>query len=449
MRAEQQLLSARSVRWLDVGVVIWIVVWVALGVLIWHDISAQAQLGANVIKVGTAVKDTGQALGVVGGLPLVGGQIGSFADRIKTMGAEVAASGQDSRSSIRRTAVVAGLGVGILPAALVLLLYLPARLRWRRYVGADRAGAAGRRRRPGVRAVPGAPGLRRPALGLPARDQRRTRGATSAAASAGRSPTRSWSAWGCAGLTASGAHPEGGPPASLGSAAQARLARVRMRSAPERPGQSPRRMVESCASTKPAGSAALRAQRSRRASALLLALVRVRRAGRRSGRPGGRPRGGQGLHHHERQHRRQVLPQRRRAHHRHADARLLGHVPLRLLGPARPKAPTASRCSAPAARRPPTRRRPCRTSCRDSATVGSSTGETETYAVAGPRHHRARPAQLRAHRHARRPSPCDYVRQGRRQALHRHRRAVLAVHRRRHGGRVAQRAASPCTCRRA
>ena len=136
MRAEQQLLSARSVRWLDVGVVVWIVVWIALGVLIWHDISAQDQLGANVIKVGTAVKDTGQALGVVGGLPLVGGQIGSFADRITTMGAEVAASGQDSRSSIRRTAVVAGLGVGILPAALVLLLYLPARLRWKRYVGA-------------------------------------------------------------------------------------------------------------------------------------------------------------------------------------------------------------------------------------------------------------------------------------------------------------------------
>jgi hypothetical protein len=146
MRAETQLLSARSVRWLDVGVVVWIVVWVALGVLIWSDIRAQAQLGATVIKVGTAVKDTGEALGVVGGLPLVGDQIGQFADRIKTMGAEVETSGQDSRDSIERTAVIAGLGVGILPAALVLLLYLPARIRWKRYVGAIAAalpGAAG------------------------------------------------------------------------------------------------------------------------------------------------------------------------------------------------------------------------------------------------------------------------------------------------------------------
>jgi hypothetical protein len=143
MGAESQLLSARSVRWLDVGVAAWIVVWIVLGVLIWSDIGAQAQLSTDVIKVGTAVKDTGKALGVVGGLPLVGGQIGDFADRIETMGAEVEASGQDSRSGIARTAVVAGLGVGILPAALVLLVYLPARLRWRRYVGAIAAALPG------------------------------------------------------------------------------------------------------------------------------------------------------------------------------------------------------------------------------------------------------------------------------------------------------------------
>src|SRR5512134_3367588 len=108
MRAESQLLSARSVRWLDAGVALWVVVWVVLGVLIWNDISAQAQLSADVIKVGAAVRSTGEALGVVGGLPLVGGRIGDFADRIETMGAEVEASGQESRGGIERTAVIAG-----------------------------------------------------------------------------------------------------------------------------------------------------------------------------------------------------------------------------------------------------------------------------------------------------------------------------------------------------
>ena len=123
-------------RWLDVGVIVWVVVWVALGVLIWHDIRAQTQLSADVIKIGTAVEDTGQALGAVGGLPLVGGSIGDFAAKIEKMGAEVAVSGEDSRAGIERIAVVAGLGVGLLPAALVLFLYLPLRIRWRRDVGA-------------------------------------------------------------------------------------------------------------------------------------------------------------------------------------------------------------------------------------------------------------------------------------------------------------------------
>jgi len=136
MRDDTQLLSARTVRWIDIGVIVWVVVWVALGVLIWHDIRAQTQLSADVIKIGTAVKDTGQALSAVGGLPLVGGSIGEFAAKIEKMGAEVTASGEDSQAGIERTAVIAGLCVGLLPAALALFLYLPVRVRWRRYVGA-------------------------------------------------------------------------------------------------------------------------------------------------------------------------------------------------------------------------------------------------------------------------------------------------------------------------
>jgi hypothetical protein len=143
MRGESQLLNARSVRWLDAGVAAWVVVWIVLGVLVWHDIGAQAQLSDDVIKIGAAVESTGEALGVVGGLPLVGERIGEFADRIQSMGAEVQASGQDSRSGIERAAVIAGLGVGVLPAALVLLLYLPARLRWKRYTGAIAAALPG------------------------------------------------------------------------------------------------------------------------------------------------------------------------------------------------------------------------------------------------------------------------------------------------------------------
>jgi hypothetical protein len=138
--------SARMVRTTDIGIAVWIAVWLVVGVLVWHDIGAQAGLATDVIKVGGAVRQTGDALGVVGGLPLVGGQIGGFADRIKAMGAEVETSGQDSRDATRRVAVIAGLAAGLLPTAMVLLLYLPVRLRWRRDVAAVAAalpGAAG------------------------------------------------------------------------------------------------------------------------------------------------------------------------------------------------------------------------------------------------------------------------------------------------------------------
>ena len=136
MGGDSQLLSARGVRWLDVGIVIWVVVWVALGVLMWHDIDGQTQLAGDVIKVGAAVQNTGQALGVVGGLPLVGGSIGEFAGKIEALGKEVTVSGQTSRDGIHRAALIAGLAVGILPAALALFLYLPLRVRWRRHVKA-------------------------------------------------------------------------------------------------------------------------------------------------------------------------------------------------------------------------------------------------------------------------------------------------------------------------
>jgi hypothetical protein len=135
--------SARAARMTDVGIAVWIAVWVVVGVLVWHDIGAQAGLVTDVIKVGGAVRQTGDALGVVGGLPLVGGQIGNFADRIKTMGAEVQSSGRDSRAATHRAAAVAGLAVGVLPAAMVLLLYLPVRLRWRRDVAAVAAALPG------------------------------------------------------------------------------------------------------------------------------------------------------------------------------------------------------------------------------------------------------------------------------------------------------------------
>lgn len=142
MNAGTRLLNARTVRWLDVAVLVWIVVWCALGALIWHDILAQRRLSDNVIKIGLSMKDTGEALAVVGGLPLIGGGISDFAARITASGVEVESSGRDSRDSITRVGLVSGFGVAVLPAAMVLFLYLPIRIGWRREVTAVAAALA-------------------------------------------------------------------------------------------------------------------------------------------------------------------------------------------------------------------------------------------------------------------------------------------------------------------
>ena len=168
MALGSQLLSARSVRWLDVGVVVWIVVWVVLGVLVWQRHRRAGQLSPDVIKVGSAVQDTGR-----------GARCGRRAPagrrqhrRVRAQDREAGRRGGGERAGQprehRRAAVIAGIAVGVLPAAMVLLVYVPVRLRWRR--SSERRGGAPRApRRPGVRAVPGAPRDRRAAVGRPAR----------------------------------------------------------------------------------------------------------------------------------------------------------------------------------------------------------------------------------------------------------------------------------------
>lgn len=138
-----RLLNARSVRALDIGLVAWIAVWAVLGVLIWHDITAQSSLSASVIKAGGAVRQTGDALDVLASVPFVGDSVSEFAGRIQRIGDEVQASGEESRDGIERIALIAGIGVGVLPAALLLVVYLPLRLAWRRDVASVSAALRG------------------------------------------------------------------------------------------------------------------------------------------------------------------------------------------------------------------------------------------------------------------------------------------------------------------
>jgi len=135
--------SARTVRLLDGLLVAYIVVWVVLGVLIAVDIRAQAELSDQVTRVGGALTDIGESLDMVSAVPLVGGGVGELADRVLDAGESVQQSGRDSRAALERMGVVVGLAFIAVPLMLVLPVYLPLRLAWRREVRAVAGALAG------------------------------------------------------------------------------------------------------------------------------------------------------------------------------------------------------------------------------------------------------------------------------------------------------------------
>lgn len=141
----RQFFSARTVRLLDALLVAYVVVWAALGVLIGVDIRRQAELSDQVTRVGTALTDIGESLDILSAVPLVGGNIGGLAQRVLDAGESVTASGRESRASLERMGVVVGLAFGVVPLMLVLPVYLPSRLAWRREVRAVAGALAGDR----------------------------------------------------------------------------------------------------------------------------------------------------------------------------------------------------------------------------------------------------------------------------------------------------------------
>ena len=110
---------------------VWLVVWLVLGVVVWRDIGTQARLSQSVVQVGGAVKQTGDALALVGAVPLVGAGIRDLEAACSATAPTCRPAGAREQA-IHRVAVIAGLAVAVLPAAMVLLLYLPSRLLWRR-----------------------------------------------------------------------------------------------------------------------------------------------------------------------------------------------------------------------------------------------------------------------------------------------------------------------------
>ncbi len=133
-----QFPSARAVRVLDIVIVVYVVVWAALGIAIGRDIAQQVDLADQVARVGATLRATGEGFEALSAIPFVGDDIGAVAERVVTAGTEVEASGRASADAIREMSVLVAVAVGVLPILILVPLYLPMRLAWRRDVGAVR-----------------------------------------------------------------------------------------------------------------------------------------------------------------------------------------------------------------------------------------------------------------------------------------------------------------------
>jgi hypothetical protein len=125
-------LSARSMRWLNLGVALWAAFWIGLGTYTGYEVNALRTLSDTVVKAGQASVAAGSALSTIGRIPLVGGSVGSLGAQAAAAGRSAESSGASSKATIDQLAILFGIAIGLIPTVPLLALYIPLRLSWRR-----------------------------------------------------------------------------------------------------------------------------------------------------------------------------------------------------------------------------------------------------------------------------------------------------------------------------
>jgi hypothetical protein len=130
--------GSRLVRLLDIAVLVWIAGWLVLALLVAREVRDLRELSDTVVVAGVAVEHTGDLVDSLGSVPLVGGQVGQVAERVREAGRSAQVSGRESRSSVDDLSVLLALAIGLVPTLPLLALYAPLRIAWSRDASAVR-----------------------------------------------------------------------------------------------------------------------------------------------------------------------------------------------------------------------------------------------------------------------------------------------------------------------
>jgi hypothetical protein len=117
----------------DVLMIAWVYAWVQVGLWL-HDLVLKLAVpGRELESAGTGIADNlADVGGKVGRLPLVGDELTAPFTRAAEAARSVAAAGRDQQDLIDHLALAVALGLVAFPIGMVLLGWLPLRLRWMR-----------------------------------------------------------------------------------------------------------------------------------------------------------------------------------------------------------------------------------------------------------------------------------------------------------------------------
>lgn len=132
--------DAKTIRALDVGVVVWAVVWLALAVMTAVEVRSLRYLSTTLVRSSDVLADTADVLASIEDVPVLGSRVKDVQASVRTAAESTRESGLDSRDSIKDLSILLGVLIFLVPLLPVLLLYLPLRISWNREVETIRAG---------------------------------------------------------------------------------------------------------------------------------------------------------------------------------------------------------------------------------------------------------------------------------------------------------------------
>jgi hypothetical protein len=115
----------------DIFVALWVVVWVRVGVIVHGLVDKLAGPGRSVERAGRRVADGAASVsGDISDVPLVGDDLASAFDRLSDAGGFLRDAGQSQQDAVHALALWLGVLLALIPITLVLIVWLPPRIRW-------------------------------------------------------------------------------------------------------------------------------------------------------------------------------------------------------------------------------------------------------------------------------------------------------------------------------